>query len=86
MRMIAAIGLAALLAMSATTGFAHAKGCLTGAVVGGAAGYMVHHGVLGAAAGCAVGHHEAYKRDQQQQFQRNYDNGSSNHGDSESSR
>jgi hypothetical protein len=34
-------------------------GCLTGAAIGGVAGHMVHHGVLGAAAGCAVGHHHA---------------------------
>jgi hypothetical protein len=41
---------------------AQAKGCLKGAAVGGVAGHMAgHHGVLGAAAGCAVGHHEANK-------------------------
>ena len=36
---------------------AEAKGCIKGAIVGGVAG----HGKLGAAAGCAVGHHEANK-------------------------
>lgn len=41
---------------------AHAKGCLKGAVVGGIAGhYAGHHGVVGAAAGCVVGRHEAKK-------------------------
>ncbi len=40
---------------------AEAKGCIKGAVVGGAAGHMAGHGKLGAAAGCAVGHHEANK-------------------------
>ena len=40
---------------------AHAKGCLKGAAVGGVAGHMAGHGVLGAAAGCAIGHHEANK-------------------------
>jgi hypothetical protein len=41
---------------------AMAKGCLKGAVVGGAAGhYAGHHGVLGAAAGCLIGRHEARK-------------------------
>jgi hypothetical protein len=41
---------------------AHAAGCLKGAVVGGVAGhYAGHHGVLGAGAGCVVGHHEATK-------------------------
>jgi uncharacterized protein YcfJ len=38
-----------------------AKGCIKGAIVGGIAGHMAGHGKLGAAAGCAVGHHEANK-------------------------
>ena len=38
---------------------ASAKGCLKGAVVGGVAG---HHGVIGAAAGCLIGRHQAKKR------------------------
>lgn len=37
-------------------------GCLTGAAIGGVAGHVAGHGVLGAAAGCAVGHHEAEKK------------------------
>jgi hypothetical protein len=42
---------------------AQAKGCLKGALVGGVAGhYTGHHGLLGAAAGCAIGRHEANKR------------------------
>jgi hypothetical protein len=50
------------LAVAITTIPADAKGCLKGAVVGGAAGHFAgHHGVLGAAAGCAIGHHEANK-------------------------
>ena len=37
---------------------AGAVGCVSGAVAGGVAGhYAGHHGLLGAAAGCAVGHH-----------------------------
>ena len=37
---------------------AGAVGCMSGAVAGGVAGhYAGHHGLLGAAAGCAVGHH-----------------------------
>ena len=37
---------------------AGAVGCISGAVAGGVAGhYAGHHGLLGAAAGCAVGHH-----------------------------
>lgn len=49
-------------AVAGTSGAADAKGCIKGAVVGGAAGHFTHHhGVLGAAAGCAIGHHEASK-------------------------
>lgn len=40
---------------------AQAAGCLKGAAVGGVAGHMAGHGVLGAAAGCAVGRHNANK-------------------------
>src|SRR5579871_3288154 len=37
---------------------ADAKGCLKGAIIGGLAGhYAVHHGLLGAAAGCYIGRH-----------------------------
>ena len=41
---------------------AHGKGCIKGAVVGGVAGHMAGHGKMGAAAGCAVGHHHAAKK------------------------
>jgi hypothetical protein len=58
------------LAFAATTVSADAKGCLKGAAVGGVAGHVAgHHGVLGAAAGCAIGHHEANKTDKSQQNQ-----------------
>ena len=53
---------AIILALAAVTP-ADAKGCLKGALIGGVAGhYTVHHGLLGAAAGCIIGHHEAKKR------------------------
>jgi uncharacterized protein YcfJ len=42
---------------------AESKGCIKGAIVGGVAGHMAGHGKVGAAAGCAIGHHEANKRD-----------------------
>ena len=55
---------ACLAALSlASVGNADAKGCIKGAVVGGVAGHMAGHGKLGAAAGCAIGHHEANKKD-----------------------
>ena len=57
-------------ALLATLPFSAAQaGCITGAVVGGVAGHMVGHGKMGAAAGCAVGHHNAKKKDQQSQPQ-----------------
>jgi hypothetical protein len=52
---------------------AEAKGCLEGAVVGGVAGHMAGHGVLGAAGGCAVGHHMANKREQERELQAQHD-------------
>ena len=53
----------AAMAMIVAVSPANAKGCLKGALFGGAAGHMAgHHGVLGAAAGCIVGRHEANKR------------------------
>ncbi|MGH6794335.1 MAG: hypothetical protein ACREDH_03855 [Methylocella sp.] len=47
---------------------ADAKGCIKGAIVGGIAGHFLgHHGGIGAAAGCAYGHHRAkvYSRENQ---------------------
>ncbi len=52
---------------------ANAKGCLKGALIGGVAGhYTVHHGLLGAAAGCLIGRHEAKKRAQMERQQREH--------------
>ena len=49
----------ALAGILTSAGAANA-GCLTGAAVGGVGGHFAgHHAVLGAAAGCAVGHHMA---------------------------
>lgn len=50
-------------ALFAITAPAEAKGCIKGALVGGTAGHFAgHHGLLGAAAGCVIGHHEANKQ------------------------
>jgi hypothetical protein len=58
------VGCTAIVVVLAGITSAEAKGCLKGAVVGGVAGhYAAHHGVLGAAAGCVIGRHEANKRD-----------------------
>ena len=50
---------------SAFSGQVQAAGCVSGAAVGGVAGHVAgHHGLLGAAAGCAVGHHMNVKQKQ----------------------
>ena len=66
MRTILAGTIIAAAALS-MAGPASAKGCIKGAIVGGVAGHLAGHGKVGAAAGCAVGHHEANKKDQSQQ-------------------
>ena len=64
------IGCAVIFFTLATASTADAKGCLKGAVVGGTAGHFAgHHGVLGAAAGCIIGRHEANKRAKLQRYQ-----------------
>ena len=59
------LGSTALALVIATTTIpAEAKGCIKGAIVGGTAGHFAgHHGLMGAAAGCAIGHHEAKKNE-----------------------
>ena len=59
------VALAALVAVGsfAMPREAAAIGCLSGAAMGGVAGHVAgHHTLLGAAAGCAVGHHMAVVR------------------------
>ena len=64
--LISATVLVALIGGAVSPIPAAAKGCIKGAVVGGIAGhYAGHHGVLGAGAGCVVGHHMASKHAQQ---------------------
>ena len=65
-RKIALIALTS--AMLAATGAAQAKGCIEGAAVGGVAGHVAgKHGTAGAVGGCAIGHHEASKKDKKAQ-------------------
>lgn len=53
-------GAAMALSIVALGTAAEAKGCIKGAIVGGIAGhYAGHHGLVGAAAGCAIGRHRA---------------------------
>jgi hypothetical protein len=60
------LGLAVALGLAAPQ-LASAAGCLKGGAVGAVAGHEVGkgHAVAGAAAGCAIGHHEAKKKQQQ---------------------
>ena len=45
-------------ALLTIAGAANARGCISGAAVGGVAGHVAgKHAVLGAAAGCAINHH-----------------------------
>jgi hypothetical protein len=63
----------AAVALSSTP--APARGCIKGAIIGGVAGHFVgHHGLLGAGAGCVIGHHEAAKhaREQQRAYHEGY--------------
>ncbi len=54
---------ALLLVLGLASSPALAKGCIKGALVGGLVGHAAgHHGLIGAAAGCAIGHHEAAKK------------------------
>jgi hypothetical protein len=60
--LVPAVFAAAITAASLVATPASAKGCLKGAAVGGVAGHFAgHHGLLGAGAGCVIGHHEANK-------------------------
>jgi hypothetical protein len=57
-----------LVVLSAAATPVSAKGCIKGAIVGGAAGhYAHHHGLIGAAAGCIIGRHHAHKRERANQ-------------------
>ena len=55
------VAMALLTSAAVATSPIEAAGCLKGAAVGGVAGHFVGrgHAVLGAAVGCAYGHHRA---------------------------
>ena len=68
------IGCAGIVLALTTISSADAKGCIKGAVVGGIAGhYVEHHGLIGAAAGCIIGRHEAKERARLQREQEQQD-------------
>jgi len=68
MKMIILFSSAVLSTIVAMAGPADAKGCLKGAVAGGAVGhYAGHHGLIGAAAGCFIGRHEAAQRERERE-------------------
>ncbi len=70
MRMFLIPAALAVAMAGAATQPVQAKGCLKGAAVGGIAGHAVHHGILGAGAGCIAGHHMAKRRMQRERMQR----------------
>lgn len=54
-------------ALFVTAGAVRAEGCVTGAAAGGVAGHVAgKHGKAGAIGGCAIGHHEASKKEKTQ--------------------
>ncbi|HEY2071722.1 MAG TPA: hypothetical protein VGG48_19335 [Rhizomicrobium sp.] len=66
LRFLAAAILVCAIASSGLLG-ANAKGCVKGAAVGAVAGHFMHrHTLLGAVVGCAVGHHEAVKKEREE--------------------
>ena len=66
------IALSLLVTIASFSGIASAKGCLKGAAIGGVAGHVAgKHGVVGAAAGCAIGHHHANKKAKDEAAQAN---------------
>jgi hypothetical protein len=68
---------------------AAAKGCVKGAIIGGVAGHFLgHHGLLGAGAGCVIGHHEAAKheRERERAYHEGYGSSSSYYGNGQGSR
>jgi hypothetical protein len=70
MKMLIGCAAVLLILATATATPAEAKGCIKGALVGGTAGHFAgHHGLIGAAAGCVVGRHQANKRAKMQHSQ-----------------
>jgi Na+/phosphate symporter len=62
----ASFSLALMLSLASVSSVSSA-GCVKGAVVGGVAGHVAgHHSLLGAAAGCAIGHHMSKKKAREQ--------------------
>lgn len=61
-RLLAAAAALTIATSGLAAGTADAKGCIKGAVVGGAGGMLVHHPVIGAVGGCVVGHHMAHEK------------------------
>ena len=61
---VSKLGLVIVAVAALAAGQANAKGCLTGAAIGGTAGHFAgKHGVIGAGVGCAIGRHRANKKD-----------------------
>jgi hypothetical protein len=61
--MLLPVAVASFIAAGWVASPSYGAGCVKGAAVGGIAGHVAgHHGVIGAGAGCIIGHHEASKQ------------------------
>jgi hypothetical protein len=70
-----------VLAVGLSPAQVQAAGCLKGAAIGGVTGHLAgHHGLLGAGAGCVIGHHEADKHARERAEQDRASGNSSDHG------
>lgn len=90
-KLVPAVFAVTVTALSLPSTPASAKGCLKGAVIGGVAGHFAgHHGLLGAGAGCVIGHHEASKhaRERERAYREGYGSSAApyDHGDGYGSR
>jgi len=81
------VALALVLGAGFTPAPGQAAGCLKGAAIGGVAGHLAgHHGLLGAGAGCIIGHHEANKHARERAEQDRTSGNSSNRDPAATSR
>lgn len=79
--LVLALSAAAATAFLLSAPPASAKGCIKGAIVGGVAGhYAGHHGLLGAGAGCVIGHREANKHARERVYHEGYGSSAPSNG------
>ena len=83
--MLLPVAVASFIAASWVASPSYGAGCLKGAAVGGIAGHVAgHHGVIGAGAGCIIGHHEASKQAKEKVQQQQQGSSGDGHANSKS--